>query len=261
MNAMKDLLEQVAAGTMSPDEATARLNEMRADEAHAAPGQAGQPPLEDLRQIVVRGGAVRLTIIGDPNVAEAVAEGAHRMERRGDALIINSNVSQGEYTTEAPRSGFMNFVSQVVDRVPAPLQPLTIRVNPSLYLRVLVMGGTLDLSNVRVGAAIGIEAGTATITQGYGPLVLDVASGSAKVDWIFNGESKIKVDMGSVKVKVSPQSDVRVTAEATLGQAIVTSGASTLKSTNSTATPPLVVGAGAGTLHVVSRMGSADVAL
>lgn len=248
---MRELLEDVAAGKLSPEEASARISGMSAapvEEAVIA---------EPVRRIQVKAGAIRLTIVGDPTVAEAVAEGPHTMRREGDALLIDTNTTQGDFSVEPPRSAFMTWVGQMVNRVGASLQ---VRVNPALPIQVLLVGGSLDLQGVQAGASVGVEAGSAQLS-GSGPLLFDVASGSGKVDWAFTGESKVRADMGSVSVLVRPESDVMVTADTSLGQAIVKSHTGNLKAPQDGATPAVAVGAGDGNLTVSSRMGSAQVVI
>ncbi len=99
---LRSILNDVASGTISPEEAQILMSERAA--------AAGGPPEEEprvVKRIAVRGSAVRLTILADPTVATAVAEGPHRVEQIGDQLLITSDLSQGEYTAEAPRSASM----------------------------------------------------------------------------------------------------------------------------------------------------------
>jgi hypothetical protein len=244
---IRALLEQVAAGTISPEEASAQLRAVTPPDVVA----------EEVRRIVVKAGAVRLTVVGDESVAQAVADGPHTMRREGDALIIDTNTTQGDFSTEPPRSAFMSFIGQMVNRVGAAVE---IRVNPDLPLQVLLVGGPLEVRDVRAGASIGVEAGSAQLT-GSGPLLFDVASGSGRVDWTFSGESRVRADMGSVNVTVRPDSDVVVTADTSLGQALVKSHSGNLKAPQDAATPPITVGAGTGRLTVSSRMGAAQVTI
>ena len=125
---------------------------------------------------------------------------------------------------------------------------------------MLLVGGALDLQGVTAGASVGVEAGSAQLS-GAGPLLLDVASGSGKVDWVFTGQSKIRADMGSVSVTVRPESNVMVTADTSLGQAIIKSHTGNVKAPQDGTTPAVAVGAGAGALTVSSRMGSAQVTI
>ncbi len=249
---LRNLLEDVAAGRVSPDEASTRIHDLQ-PEAGAEAAAVDEP----VRRIVVKGGAIRLTIIGDPGVAEAVADGPHTMRREGDALLINTNTTQGDYAVEPPRSAFMTWVGQMVNRVGASLE---VRVNPDLPLQVLLVGGALDLSGVRAGASVGVEAGSGQLS-GSGPLLFDVASGSGKVDWSFTGQSRVRADMGSVSVTVRPDSDVTVSADSSLGQAMVKTHTGNLKAAADASTPPVAVGAGTGNLTVSARMGAAQVTI
>jgi len=244
----------VASGKMTPEEASARIGALT---------QAGEQaaPVVDLpvRRIQVKAGAVRLSIVADASVAEAVADGPHTMRREGDVLLIDTNTTTGEgdFSVEPPRSAFMTWVGQMVNRVGASL---TITVNPALPIQVLLVGGSLDLQGVTAGASVGVEAGSAQLS-GSGPLLLDVASGSGKVDWAFTGQSKVRADMGSVSVLVRPESNTMVTADTSLGQAIIKSHTGNLKAPQDGATPPVAVGEGLGALTVSSRMGSAQVVI
>lgn len=253
MSSMTEILQAVADGAMTPEEASAAIEELRRQGAQVIPTDA-----TPVQRIIIKGGAARLVVIGDPNVREAVAEGPHKMVREGDALLVTTNMAEGEFSTEAPRSALMNWLSGVVDRVGATL---TVRVNPYLPLQVLVVGGALDLTGVRAGAAIGVEAGAAKVEASSGPLTLDVISGSARVDWTFTGESRVNVDMGSANVTVRPDSDVTIVGEATLGQAVVKAHDGIRKAAGDMATEPVVVGAGTGSLRAVTRMGSVQVTL
>lgn len=248
---LRRLLEDVAAGNLTTEEASARIAELPREAGAVATGA------EPVRRVVVRAGAVRLSIVADPSVAEAVADGPHTMRREGDALHISTNTAQGDYTVEPPRSMFMTWVGQMVNRVGAPVEIL---VNPDLPIQVLLVGGALDLRGVRAGASVGVEAGSALLS-GSGPLLFDVASGSGKLDWTFTGQSRVRADMGSVNVTVRPDSDVVVTADTSLGQAVVKTHTGNLKAPQDAATEPVVVGAGNGALSVSSRMGSAQVTI
>lgn len=219
----------------------------------AVPGRSEQP----VSRIVVKAGAVRLNIVGDPTVAQAVAEGPHTMRHEGDALFITTDTTQGDFAVEPPRSAFMTWVGQMVNRVGATLD---IRANPSLPIQVLLVGGSLDLEGVHAGASVGVEAGSAHLS-GSGPLLFDVASGGGKVDWTFTGQSRVRADMGSVAVTVRPDSDVVVVADTSLGQAVVRTHQGNLKAAQDSTTPAVTVGQGTGALMVSSRMGSAQVTL
>jgi hypothetical protein len=246
---LKSLLQSVASGEISPDDAAQRIGQRTQDSVAI--------PQEPLRRIIIKAGAVRLNIHGDPGVAQAVAQGPHTMRREGDALLIDTNTTAGDYSVEPPRSAFVAWVGQVVNRVGATVN---VRVNPDLPIQVLLVGGPLELRGIRAGASVGVEAGSVQIS-GCGPLLLDVASGSGTVDWTFTGKSRVRADMGSVGVTVRPDSDVVVVADASLGQALVKTHQGNLKAPQDGSTPPVTIGDGSGSLQVSARMGSARVTL
>jgi hypothetical protein len=250
MDTTQDILHAVAEGTLDPETAGQRLAALRASTEPAAASA------EPITQIAIKAGAARLVVMGDPDVAEAVAEGPHRMERQDGTLLITTNAGEGDYSTTPPRSALLQWLTTVVDRAG---QTLTVRVNPALPIRVLVVGGSLDLHGVSAGASVGVEAGAARLSEGSGPLQLDVVSGSARVDWVFSGTSSVRADMGSAQVTARPGSDARITAEASLGQASVRTDQGMLKAAGDAATPEVVAGSGTGTLHAAARMGSVQV--
>lgn len=246
---LKDLLNRVASGELSPEDAQAQL-QATAPAPRPTPGQ--EPPAEPVERIVVRGSAVRLTVVGDPTVATAVAEGPHRVSHVGHTLTIHSDLSSGDYETEVPRSAFATWLT-TVNRAGANL---VVRINPNLPVEVLNVAGSLELSGIRAQASVGVEAGSAKVHDGSGPLALSVASGSADVDWQFHGDSSVSTDLGSARVHVLPGSDVAIRAEATLGMASIRLGDGSVIKASPNTHPPVVVGSGAGHLAVTSRLGS-----
>lgn len=247
---MHDILQAVADGTLDPDRASALIAAVRDNSAST---DIDRSPVTD---ILIKAGGARLNVIADPAVAEAVAEGAHRMERQGGTLLITTNVGEGDFSTAPPRSALLSWLTQVVDRVG---QVLTVRVNPDLPIRILIMGGSLDLTGGAAGVSVGVEAGSARIEGGQGPLQVDVVSGSAKVDWTFTADSSVRADMASAQVRVRPDSDVRISAEAVLGQAVVRTDQGMHESVGETSTPEVVVGSGSAVLSATARMGSVQV--
>ncbi len=251
---LKDLLNRVAAGEISPEEAQARLADAAPKGAStgATAATTETAPPEPVRRISVRGSAVRLIVVADPTVDTAVADGPHRVSHVGDALTIHSDLSAGEYETEAPRSAFATWLGNV-NRAGSTLR---VRVNPGLPLEVLNIAGSLELSGMRAPASVGVEAGSAKLHDGAGSLALSVASGSAEVDWQFHGESSVSTDLGSARVTVLPGSDVAINAEATLGMATIRLADGTSIKASPAGNPPVLVGAGNGRLNVTSRLGS-----
>lgn len=279
---LRDLLNQVASGEISPEEAQAKLQSSAASQpptgaATAAEGFEGPsaaggtgaaprpsqpagpppPPAEPVRRVSVRASAVRLIVVGDPTVDTAIADGPHRVAHVGETLTIHSDLTAGEYHTEVPKSAFTTWLTSI-NRAGTTLR---VRVNPDLPLEILNVAGSLELSGVRSQASVGVEAGSAKLHSGAGPLALSVASGSAEVEWQFHGDCSVSTDLGSARVQVLPGSDVSITAEATLGMASIRMQDGSILKASPTGNPPVVVGAGTGRLTVTSRLGSLVVSL
>jgi len=245
---LRDLLNQVAAGQISPEDAESALQ-------NASP--ATEPVEEELapepvRRITVRGSAVRLVVVADPEVDTAIAEGPHRVSHVGDRLTVHSDLRVGEYEAEAPKSTFASWLSNV-NRAGSTLR---VRVNPFLPLDVLNVAGSLELAGMQAPTSVGVEAGSAKLHDGAGQLTLSVASGSADVEWQFHGESSVTTDLGSARLAALPGSDVQITAEATLGLATIRLADGTTIKATAEGHPPVRAGAGAGRLTASTRLGS-----
>ena len=264
---IRDILNRVASGELSPEQAQALLAEAapaapespapESPATSAADTPVPPPPApEPVAKVTIRASAVRLVVTADPTVDTAVADGPHRVSHAGSTLTIHSDLSAGEYQTETPKSAFASWLS-TVNRAGSTLH---VRVNPELPLEVLNVAGSLELTGTRAPASVGVEAGSARLRDGSGPLALSVASGSADVEWQFHGECSVSTDLGSARVAVQPGSDVVITADATLGMATVRlADGTTVKASSgkeAPEAPPVIVGAGTGRLAATSRLGS-----
>ncbi|MDI1290453.1 MAG: hypothetical protein PSX37_10955 [bacterium] len=242
---MRTLLNRVASGELSPEDAQALL----------AGSPAPLPAPVAVTEVVIRASAVRLTVIADASVDTAVAEGPHRVEHDGARLIIHSDLSVGQYSADTPRSAFMNWINAGL-RAGAALR---VRVNPNLPLEVLNVAGSLDLSGHQAALAVGVEAGSAKIARGRGPLKLSVSTGSADVEWQFVGESSVSSEMGSVQVAVLPGSDVLITADSSAGSVQIRGPQGNQKIPGAGSATAVTVGAGTGRLSVSAKLSSASV--
>lgn len=256
---LRTILDRVAAGTLTPEEAQTLL----AQAAPTPPPADGPPPPAPeqtppadvaVARIQVRGSAVKLTIIGDPDVPTAQVDGPHRVEQVGDQLVIRSDLTDdgGVASTEPPRSAFTRWL-EAGTRAGSPL---TVRVNQFLPLEVLAVAGSLELNGMRAPVSVGVEAGSAKVGPGSGPLQLSVSSGAAEVDWLFVGDSRVAAELGSAKVNVLQGSDVVITAESSAGSASIITAEGAVKAPTSGTTQTLTVGPGTGTLSAKARLGS-----
>src|SRR5206468_10425089 len=90
----REILTQVAAGTITAEEGAARLDALlpttagapapKAREA-AKPAEAAPGVVRELK-LISRFGSTE--IVGDPTVTSAVADGPHRARQDGDTLVI-----------------------------------------------------------------------------------------------------------------------------------------------------------------------------
>ena len=245
---MRTILSRVASGDLTPEEAQTLL------QAAAVPTAALPVPLP-VRGLVIRASGVRLIVLADPTVATAVADGPHRVEHDGDRLVIQSDLSAGEYQAEAPRSAFMTWIA-AAGRAGSTLR---VRVNPELPLEVLSVTGALEISGVRAPLAVGVEAGSARLSGGCGPVSLSVSTGSADVEWQFTGNSTVTAELGSAKVAVLPGSDVVVSAESSLGSAQIRTADGVRKAPPTGTAEGITIGSGSGSLKVTAKLGSVDV--
>ena len=130
-------------------------------------------------------------------------------------------------------------------------------------------GAVAALTLAAIGVVYG-DIGTSPLyalkevfAQGRVPLTPDNVLGILSlVFWSLTVIVSLKyVVLGSGQIRVRPESDVRITAEAVLGQATVLTDEAMHKSAGDGATAEVVCGAGTGTLHVAARMGSVQVTL
>src|SRR5919201_4166284 len=148
------ILGQVAAGTISPEEAAQRLDELeRAQDAEA------------LRRVRIIGEAGQVEVFGDPDVKEAVVDGEHSVRREGDTLIIDTEPDElGPGFSFIRGEGFRVFGGAGGG--------VLIRMNPMLALEAQVEAGTFRVSDVRGPIQARIEAGSTIINNFGAPLEL-----------------------------------------------------------------------------------------
>ena len=246
---LRTILDRVASGDISPEEGQRLL---------AASSPAAQAPSldEPVHRVSLRFTGVRLTVLADPGVATAIADGPHRVGREGDLLVITSDLAAGDYSAEGPWSAFRTWV----DSGFRPGERVSVRVNPQLPLDVQLTAGSLSLSGMRAPVSVTADAAAARLQDGRGPLRLSATTGSADVAWQFTGDSTIAVDLGSGAVRLLPGSDAAVTVSASVGAASVNGPDGSRGSTPAGGNiAPFTVGEGRGTLSVTAHLGSVDV--
>lgn len=260
----RDILERVAARELTPSEAAELLAHAEPDDHPAdgarpwagplrtetAPGPQAPPAgpaSEDdpeVARVRVRGNCRAVSIVGDPDVRTAVAEGAHTARLEGGVLTIESLIepSHGFAFIRAPGLRSRARVRMGADYV----RPLMVRMNPALALDAQVDAGSMAIRSVRGPIRANTSAGAIRVDDLDGPIDLRVAAGSATVRGrLAGGTSRIECDAGKVTVHLTADSNVTIRGRVNLGQLMA----------------PDVIGTGEGVLDVEANLGAIEVAV
>jgi hypothetical protein len=241
---LRALLEDVAAGRLEPDAAARRLQPEAPNRPGAAAGGPaesspwgtpptgspygsggrvlppsagpGEPPVQ---RVVVSVAAGKLVLVGDRTVSTAEAQGPVVASREGSTLRLDNRP-----ITDA------GFRFERGDREDRPwrrwrhafpnTETITVRVNPELPVELSVAAGSAQVTGLRGGLGFRVDAGSLRVFDGAGPLEGRVASGSVQLEWLIReGAASLRAELGTLKVRLLPGSDVTVSARAEMGSA------------------------------------------
>jgi hypothetical protein len=128
----REILNQLASGTISASEAAARIEALEAPTAVVEPTPPSPPPAAP----TARGRAVQVLtqlgsteIVGDPSVDFVVAEGPHVARQEGDTMVIDHSLLKG--------SNSFRFGGRQDDH----RDSLVVRMNPDLDLVARIRAG------------------------------------------------------------------------------------------------------------------------
>jgi len=239
----RDILSQVAAGALSPEEAAARLHELERRDT-AEPGAVRR-----VRVVRQMGPA---EVVGDPSVREVTVEGPHNVRREGDLLVVcgESELRDGGFSfgREAGR-----FALHMHD---GPHQ-LLVRMNPALALEATVTAGTFRVRGVTGPIRAEVQAGSTRIEGAAGPLELSVQAGSLRAGGrILDGTSHIRCEAGSVHLHLERGSSARVVARTTLGKISLPRSAAWIVGAGGR---EATIGTGRATIDIETTMGTVRV--
>lgn len=287
MNAsQRDILEAVAEGRMTPQEAAVLLEQAANRQAADAPtatmetdSTGGDAPGSQAPRASWATGSdatdgrgegraarVRITaaartvrVIGDPSVLEAEIDGPHRAWREDDTLVISGGEDAGSgFSFRSRRRSHRDWRdwSDLAEwrRV---TEPLVVRVHPDLAVTAELSAGSLSILGVHGPLTADLAAGSARLEAVTGPLDITTRAGSLRIQGrLTEGTSRVRCDAGSVSVRLDPGSSVRVRAHVDLGRV-------RFHGPTGDATGPgeVVVGAGAGLLDIEAAMASVDVSI
>ena len=233
--ARRKILEQVAQGGLSPEEAASRLAGLKEP--------SGEGPAIRTVEVLSQGG--RVEVVGDPAVREAVAEGRHIARRIGDRIVFEA---EPEFSLDL--GGFVFSQGRRGPRLEAD-RSLVIRMNPSLALDAKIQAGSLQTLGIRGPIHAVLEAGSAALSEFAGPLDVTVKAGSLRGTGVLeHGSSRIQSQMGSVRLHLTRGSSVRIHARSSLGSVQLLDGQSGSEA---------MLGSGVASLDIDSAMGSVHV--
>lgn len=262
----REILEQVAAGSLDPAEAARLLDEIHAgddaaaDAATETPSQPAQPPMvPEIMRVLVRATSRRVRIVGDPSVATVAIDGPHAVRRDGSTLVVT-----GETEMVPTDDAFMLLAGgrwrEVADKFQHGLMrdlELRVRVRPDLAAGVEVIAGSLQVDGVRALDHVRVTAGSARVRGSESPIDMLVQAGSAQIQTRqVYGRSRIRCESGSLQITLLEGSDVRVRSDVQLGR-FVTEPERRGRDRNR----DVVVGTGAAEIDVEVVMGSVTLKL
>jgi hypothetical protein len=277
----REILEAVAEGRMTPDEAATLLEQRAAADAGAAAGDdagvgggqsrdATEDFTRDFTADAAPGSGARVTgvrisaaartvrIVGDPSVNEAEIDGPHRAWREGDTLNISGGDDIGGqgFSFRSRRRSYRDWRDwPEMAEWRRITEPLIVRVNPQLAVDAELSAGSLSVLGVHGPVTADLAAGSARLESVSGPLDVTARAGSVRIQGrLASGTSRIRCDAGSVTIRLDQGSSVRVRAHVELGRVRLHG-----QSGESTGACDVVVGGGEGLLDIEAAMASVDI--
>jgi Putative adhesin len=244
----REILTQVAAGTITAEEGAARLESLDA-QAPSLPviATAG-------RQVKVVSQFGSAEIVGDRSVAFAVADGPHRARQEGDTMVI-----EHEPIDDSETFSFGGSRRIVINGSSIRRRQLTVRMNPDLALVANVQAGNVRVEGVHGPITGEVQAGNCVVSDFRGALNLVVQAGNFQASGrLDSGASKVRCEMGSVKINLEKGSSVRINAHSTMGKVAI-EGPGSQRAGIAQAGREVTIGSGAGTLEVECTMGTVKV--
>lgn len=242
----RSILERVASGELSPDEAARLLSEEPATATGLATAQPPVEPGEPVERVRISRALGTVKVVGDSSVREVVATGPHSVSRENSTLVIEGDDESGEFA-------FIWAGRQQV-RIGRPeARALEVRMNPQLALELETQAGTVKVTGMEGPIKATVQAGSARIGGFRGPLEVDVQAGSLNLSGrLTAGRSKIRCEAASVRMHLDPESSVRITGKSNLARLHVQGG------TYSEA-EGWQIGSGEATLDVEATMGNVKI--
>jgi hypothetical protein len=251
-NLQREILSQVAAGTLSAEEGAARLEALESEPA--APSMSSPSPASaagaGIKHVRVNARLGNTEIIGDASVSYAVADGPHKAREIGDTMVIDQSPLDEGATFEFSRP-------QGRVRIPGVDigGKLVVRMNPELPLSVKTQAGNLRINGVKGEVTAEVQAGNCDLIEFRGPLNLKVTAGNITARGrLDSGASAIRCQMGEVRVVLDKTSSVRIRTRTTMGEV-------SFENVEPSGNNEVIVGSGVGTLDCDCTMGTIRIAV
>jgi len=252
----REILTQVAAGTITAEEGATRLESL---ETPAPPAPAPASPAPGLKgrfvKVISQFGSAE--IVGDPSVAFAIADGPHRARQEGDTMVIEHQPFDEDDTFAFGKGESRPRIA--LNGAAIARRSLTVRMNPDLALTADVQAGNVRVDGVRGPITSEVQAGNLKVSDFRGSLNLVVQAGNVTAGGrLDSGASKVRCEMGQVKINLEKGSSVRITAHTTMGKVAIEGEGAELGGAGRSARE-VTIGSGAATLDINCTMGNVKV--
>lgn len=264
METKREILESVASGQLTPEEAAERLAGLDSDthQAPKPPAPSAPPQQGTLKRVRILAALGTANVIGDPTVADAIAEGDHTATRDGDILTIEVSDDieddEGKFRFGGGRKRIVIGGRRVAVFGSNAKPMVTVRMNPLLALDAEVGAGKLTVNGVQGPIKAEVAMGSLRIEGTRDPFDVEVAMGSAHISGrLDHGDAKVRCDMGSAQITLEEGSSAKISARTSMGKVTLPGGSPVagIGGGPSEAT----VGTGAANLDIECAMGSVKV--
>lgn len=249
MTTRRQVLDDVAAGRLAPEEAIALLDGLEAEASHADDGTGPGPTVADavevstIRRVRVSSELGHVRVVGDDGVREAIAGEGLTARREGDALVVTDDRDEVDLGSFHGTS-----IGERLRRLGAKPRTATVRMHPSLALEVVITAGAVSISGVRGPIRANVNLGKLEVTGLAAPFEVALTAGQAVLEGrLTDGTSTLRCELGQARVHLVDGSSVTVGARADLGEVTLPDGPRR--------DDRVVVGAGAGRLDVSTAAG------
>lgn len=223
------ILDDLAAGRIDAAEAGRRIDALKAGAA-PAPGPEPEPARPDLDESNRSGagnqGVTKLSIFaigrrvrleGDSSIATVSVEGPHVLRRQGGTIEISSN---GEVGPSFDGFSLIRPPRSLDDLRSIGLgKELLIKVNPKIEVDVEVTTGGLNSKSVPTFGKVRVTAAGAELSDVVEVKDLLAQAGAATVAGpVSRGRSRVRVESGTLTVRLTGGANVVVRAESHLGR-------------------------------------------